>query len=766
MSGCANVAVLAARKLFCAALLCVAMLAYLSPAWGAQAATESEKSFVGSEVCGTCHQTEHKAWSSSHHAEAMMLPDEASIKGDFNDSQFEYQGVVTRFTRDKDGFYIRVREGYAEEKLHKVAYTFGVYPLQQYLIRTDGGRYQAYDVAWDARPKKDGGQRWFKLLPDEDTSEGSPFHWTRHTQNWNSRCADCHSTNVQRGFDSKTNTFKTEFSEISVGCESCHGQGSLHAKLAQRGDFPPDSNYGFDVSLSPGTAFTFVEREDIAVPSGESRDVQINACGACHSRRQQVGAFNPAEAYHNQFVLRRAETPLYFADGQIRDEVFVLGSFLQSKMAQAGVECTHCHDPHNGNLKLQGNAVCTQCHKASAYDATAHHHHPANTEAAQCVTCHMPDTTYMEVDDRRDHSFRIPNPAASELTGSKSVCKDCHKAQTNQWAQEKINDWAGEASLDLFATLNFGIERGDPLALRQVTQFINDPQNPALKRATLLAASGRVPSRLTAETIQKAISSPDPLIRAAALDASDFIPLQHRYGIFRGMISDESASVRFSLARQLAGHEQFLSGKEREALLKLLSEYESQLKLSADAPAGQLALADYYTRTNKLDKAFAAFDKALEIEPAFAAALLNKADLQRATGDDGGAEQTLRAALDVASDSGAVQHSYGLNLIRQGRKSEALEHLRLATQQEDANSRYFYVLAVAQDGEGQTSEAIKTLELANERWPHQYDVLFALVSYLEKTGRTDESLPYLSTLSAIAPNDPAVRARINRASRQ
>jgi hypothetical protein len=46
---------------------------------------------------------------------------------------------------------------------YPIAYTFGVYPLQQYLIAMPGGRLQALGVAWDSRPKEQGGQRWFHL---------------------------------------------------------------------------------------------------------------------------------------------------------------------------------------------------------------------------------------------------------------------------------------------------------------------------------------------------------------------------------------------------------------------------------------------------------------------------------------------------------------------------------------------------------------------------------------------------------------------------
>lgn len=720
------------------------------------------KTFVGSAVCASCHNAEYTSWASSHHAQAMMLPTDESVVGDFSGVSFEHDGVVSTFSKRKGDFVISIDDGV--QVSFEVAYTFGIFPLQQYLIKTDGGRYQAYDVAWDARSKEDGGQRWYKLLPDENTGPDSPFHWSRHTQNWNSRCSDCHSTGVERGYSTQTNTFNTTFSELNVACEACHGKGSEHVRLAQKNGLPSAQFGGFDMSLAPTSQFRFTDDRDIAVPFGTPSQAQVNACGGCHSRRQLIGAVDPADDYHNQYLLRRLESPLYYYDGQIRDEVFVLGSFLQSKMANAGVQCSHCHEPHSGNLKVEGNGVCTQCHKPAVYDVPEHHKHPMESAAAQCVTCHMPETTYMEVDDRRDHSFRVPHPRASEVAESPSVCKDCHKAQSNSWAQEHVDQWSKERPFNPYATLSAKIQKADPLILRPLVEFLASDALPPINKATLLASTGRVPSRLTAETLQENISSVDPMVRAAAIDASDFIPIQHRYGIFRGLIKDPSATVRFSLARQLAGYERSLSGQARADVMTLLNEYEDQLRLSADFPSGQLALADYYLRRGMVERAFAAFDQALEIEPDFAAALLNKADLYRSISDEENAELTLKQAIKVAPDSGAVQHSYGLNLVRLGRKQEALEHLRLATQQVDANSRFYYVYAIALDGQGMPDKALAVLQSANEQWPNQYDVLLGIVTFLEKMGRAQESMKYLSNLSAIAPNDPAVRARVQQLS--
>jgi predicted CXXCH cytochrome family protein len=725
-------------------------------------ALASSAEFVGSVECSQCHTNEAKDWKQSHHAKAMMTPSSETVLGDFSGAEFRHRGVETRFFKEGPKYKIETQNQYGKQEIFSISYTFGVYPLQQYLIDIGQGKLQAFDVAWDSRPSNQGGQKWFKLLPNEDTSPKSLFHWTRHTQNWNARCSDCHSTNVERGFDAKSNSYATTFEEESVGCESCHGAGSQHVDLVKQGAYKRNSRSGFDTYLAPAVAFSFEQGKDIAVPTGKPSKNQVNACGGCHSRRQAIASFDPASDYHDQFILRTIDQNLYHADGQIQDEVFVLGSFLQSKMAQAGVTCTNCHNPHSGVLKVEGNGLCTQCHKPQAYDNEMHHKHKPDTEAAQCVTCHMPTTTYMEVDDRRDHSFKVPHPKTSELSGSPSVCKSCHQEQSNEWASMTIDTWAAQPEFDLFATANLYAQDSDPLGLRKVVEYIDNQENPAIKRATLLALTGNIPSRVSLETISKNLSSTEPMVRKAAVDACDFLPIENRWILLKEKMEDPSASVRFSVARQLVGYERELKGAELSALNKLVAEYAQQLRLSSDFPSGQLEIAAFELRRGNIEQAFEAYEQALVIEPDFSPALLNMADLYRGLGNESRSLETLERALTVAPDSGAVQHAYGLALIRKQDKQKALKHLKLATEQIDAGVRYAYVYAIALDSVGNTSEAIDVLEETNQKWPNQYDVLLSLVTYLDQEGREPESLKYLSNLSAIAPNDPNVRSRIQQ----
>lgn len=421
------------------------------------------ETYVGSNTCGSCHNSEFKDWQQSHHWHAMEVASEKSVLGDFNNAEFTYNGITSRFYKRDGRFFVKTdnAQGLLEE--FEITYTFGFEPLQQYLIDFPDGRKQVLSIIWDTRPKQEGGQRWYHLYPgDESLSHGDtapldpissedPLHWTGSFFNWNSRCASCHSTELQKNYDSKTNTYNTDWLEINVGCESCHGKGSTHTNWAKQGASSTDKHKGWAISLADQGIWSAVEKltksDKTYTPtlkrSGPHAIKQQQVCANCHSRRSELQQADVTKAYNDTNKLRLLETPLYHSDGQILDEVYVYGSFLQSKMHKEGVTCSNCHNPHSLELKvgtpLDSNPVCAQCHNTDTFDTPEHHHHPKGSQGAQCVNCHMPETTYMGVDPRRDHSLRIPRPDLSDTLNSPNACVQCHSDQSNSWASKAVD---------------------------------------------------------------------------------------------------------------------------------------------------------------------------------------------------------------------------------------------------------------------------------------------------------------------------------------
>jgi predicted CXXCH cytochrome family protein len=399
-----------------------------SPALGAK--------FVGSAACAASHEREDTLWRGSHHQLAMQEASDQSVLGTFNNASFKNGDVVSTFFRMGPKFIVRTDGPDGVLHDYEIKFTFGVYPLQQYLIEMPGGRVQALGLAWDSRPSDRGGQRWFFLYPGQNIRSGDPLHWTGIDQNWNYMCADCHSTNVRKNYDARTRTFSTFYAEIDVSCEACHGPGSNHVGWARKqGDWISfDSSKGLLVALD--------ERRGIGWSSaGPNRDVrrskprqserEIQMCARCHSRRGQIHEdYVHGQAVGDDYRVALLDYDLYFPDGQIKAEDYEYGSFVQSRMFNAGVTCSDCHEPHSLKLRAKGDEVCLQCHAAPKYASPEHHFHKLDSAGARCVNCHMPERTYMVVDPRRDHSLRIPRPDLSLKLGVPNACTNCHKGKS------------------------------------------------------------------------------------------------------------------------------------------------------------------------------------------------------------------------------------------------------------------------------------------------------------------------------------------------
>ncbi len=749
---------------------------------------QAEPAFVGSGDCRTCHQEAYNLWRESDHYRAMAVAEPGNVLGDFADVRVAFHGITSRFYQT-DGKYFVETLGAAGQAQFEISYTFGHYPLQQYLVAMADGRLQVLNTAWDSRPLDEGGQRWFHLQPDE--SADSPFFWTRHLQNWNSRCADCHSTNLVKGYDPETHRYTTSFSEPNVACEACHGPGSEHIAAARAGQNAPGEIAGAGNTM----AWRFKPGAAIAVGTGEISASQIDMCGGCHSRRAVVAATG---AYADRYQLALLEAGLYHADGQIEDEVFVLGSYLQSKMHAAGVTCSNCHEPHSGKLVLAGNNLCAQCHRPEVFATTEHHLHPVGSAGGQCVACHMPATTYMLTDDRRDHRFGIPDPALTLESGVPNACGDCHAEQSPGWAVAALGQAAGSA--DVYARLNRRLQAHDALSAPEAMSFVRDPANPAIKRATILALMANLPpGSLAAEAVarlaREMAGSDEPLIRAALIRSLGAAAPATRIAIIKKLATDPFKTVRIEAGRLFSellpeekllveeplaeGGEAALSVLSKTALsvpsktalsvpsktatgVELVNEYRASLELAADTPSGQTALGLLELNLGQSRQAFAAYQQALAIEPDYVPALLNLADLHRASNEEAQAAALLQRAVSFAPEAGAANFSYGLSLIRQKRLAEALGYLETASHGPDSQPRYAYVYAVALDAGARTATALQVLRAASVRWPAQYDLLTLEVLYLEKTQRFDELATPLAELVKLAPASPAVRAWVRK----
>lgn len=731
--------------------------------------------------CAGCHREEVAAWQDSDHGWAMRPATPDSVLGDFADARFIESGeegeVQARFHREDERFLVTLEGPGEPEATWEIAYTFGYFPLQQYLIELPGGRLQGLTIAWDARDEQDGGQRWFSLYPGQTFTPDDPLHWQGRYQNWNAMCADCHSTNLQKGYDPVADVFATTWHEQSVGCQSCHGPSRAHLDWAE--SWAPE-----EPDVSPRDAAARATDRGLGVDLGEMTGQElVGQCARCHSRRQPLGV-GPA---HGQPLLDSAlpsllTEGLYHADGQIQGEVYVYGSFAQSRMYQAGVSCTDCHDPHTNRLRLEGNAVCTQCHNAAPpsrfpgiipadYDSIDHHHHTPGSEGAQCVSCHMPETTYMVVDPRRDHSFRVPRPDLAEATGSPDACTRCHDDMPPERAAASIQAWFGELARAERGATHYGeifaaARQGRSDALRPLQRLVANDATPDIVRATAIDALADfgVPAL---PTLEAALVDEAGLVRAASVPAFARAPDAARVALLLPLLDDPLLAVRDEVVKALAGVSLMrLPEARRDDLLRARRDYERRLRENADLPGNRLNLAVLLSRSGRADEAIAHYRAALAMDPYFLPARGNLVTLLSQRGEAQEAQRVLEDGLALEDmpppDRAHLAYLLALSLAEAQRFAEALSWLDRAVEWRPEHVRSHYNRALLLDRLGRKSQALAALEQGLDLAPEAPDLLYAAVYLNAAAGDIPRALSHLERLRGLQPDDP----RLERLERQ
>lgn len=719
--------------------------------------------FVGRDSCAACHQAEAEVFAGSDHDKAMDLATGQTVLGDFDDVVFEHDGLSNRLYRDGERFMVHTEGEDGLMQDFQVKYVFGVYPLQQYMVEFDRtedmpdcevARLQVLRISWDSRDK-----RWFYLRPPDVADKlaaDDPLHWTGIAQRWQTMCADCHSTNLKKNFDPEKNEYHTTFAEIDVSCEACHGAGSLHVELANKRSLFWDRRYGYG----------------LAKLKGPDAEPQLQTCAPCHSRRgvMKEGAWAGAN-YCDQFRLETLGEATYHTDGQIKDEVYVYGSFIQSKMYHKGIRCTDCHDPHSLKLKHPGNETCTSCHQHSAgkYDVPSHHHHAPGTEGAKCVNCHMPHTTYMEVDPRRDHSLRVPRPDLSVKLGTPNACSHCHVRdqlpkmtadsrdvftekeyslwladtqqspardvtadgktlseliqETDQWCDDACEKWYGEQRKkpQHFAEILHAIRNNEPDAAKEAIKLlaIRDERAPAIARTTVLEELSRRPFRKLPELAEQLAedSEEHPMVRSMAASVMAGARPAKAKSTLMQLLKDESRLVRTTAARALLSSAAFpeLSDSERTRLQGALKEVREELMNASDRSGAHMSWAMICEQLGQFGDAIEAYQTAIKVEPGTTGPRSNLANLL----------EQLAGRVEPSEAAKFSERSKEL------RKEELPLLGRDAKLAPDLGAiQYRYGLALYMDGQNEL--AMKQLETAVELEPENQDFATALKLLKEK----------------------------------
>ena len=636
----------------------LALLAALS-AGAAAPEAQARPGYSADRECAACHPRQAAAWAGSKHDRAMQPASPASVLGDFDNARFSAPQQDTRFFRRGARHFVHTDGPDGRPADFPVTHSFGVHPLQQYLLPLPGGRLQALGVAWDTLKK-----RWFSLYPDGAFPPGSPLHWSGRYQNWNLMCGECHTTAFRKGYDAPNDRYSTRWVAPNVGCQACHGPGQEHTESARRGKPVPTTN--------------------AALASAHG---QVDQCASCHARRTRiVEDATPGTPLLDNFIPDTLRAGLYHPDGQQLDEVFEYGSFRQSRMYQAGVACSDCHEPHSGKTRATGNALCLRCHSptpdpkfpglvARNYDSPEHHFHAAGQPGSQCVACHMPSRDYMVVHGRRDHAIRIPRPDLTRKIGTPNACQSCHPDRPAEWLEAAIDAQHGARQRpEHYGETLHAARAGQPGANARLVALIGDARQPAIVRATAIESlAGPLP--------EAAFSDADPAVRSAAAASLGARPAAERLARLPALLADPIRAVRITAARGLADiPEAQLTPDQIRLRQRGITEFIAAQEAMADMPSAQINLALLQLELGKPQAAATHYRRAIAQDPVSNAARLGLARQLVASRQLDAATRLLDEGIARSSQPGELHFALGLVAGQQKNWKEAAAQLQRAAE--------------------------------------------------------------------------------------
>jgi predicted CXXCH cytochrome family protein len=691
--------------------------------------------FVGSSSCQSCHTKEFNDWKKSDHYLAMQHAHDTTVLGDFNNTTFVADGVTSKFFKKEGKFFINTQGDDGLNHDFEVLYVFGYFPLQQYLISFPGGRLQSTRVSWDSREKK-----WFHQYAGQKIDHHDWLHWTGNSQNWNTMCASCHSTDLQKNYDFKTDSYNTTWNEINVSCESCHGPASKHNDFINSPEYKRGArivNSGLQYAKNP------------------KPQIQLNTCAPCHARKSDIAQmFSPSNEIMDNLIPQIISNDFYYADGQIRDEDYEYSSFTQSKMFHKEVRCSNCHNPHSGKLITTGNALCLNCHEPK-YNTEQHHFHKINTEGAQCISCHMPVKTYMGNDHRRDHSFRIPRPDQSIIFETPNTCTSCHTGKSNTWAADAIKKWYGSTRAYHFSDdLLPGSELTDK-SEKHLLKLLADTLQPEIARATAAYYLSTIQTPQSADGLIRALSDKKALVRYHAVRSLENFPPEVWQSVAQKNLTDNVRAVRIAAADLYHNLPlEAIPASARNSFAAADAENKKYLQYQTDFAVGNVMLADYHLQGGDHLNAIIHYVRGLEKDSLMNYARLNLAASYSSVGKNPEALKALKEAAVIDPKNERVFYNLGLLYYEMKDIPAAMESFQQSVKLNSTNPSLYYNYGLLLQQQGKPKEAEQILLKGYAMNPQAVNVNYALAFLYANQNNVQKARVHAQVLRQMDPNNP------------
>ncbi len=647
---------------------------------------------IGPDACVECHAAEVEEWRGSHHDLANRPISIARDRDAFTPTRrVEESGVVYELSEENGTFLLRVLHDDGSVDTHELIGVIGETPLRQYLTILPGNKVQTISASYDVLE-----DRWFDVFAGEDREPGEWGHWSGQGMNWNANCAYCHTTEYEKGFDFEGNAYHSSWVQQGLACASCHTGLEDHVEAARA-----DENYTSTLEQLSSEQVT-------------------ESCAACHSRRDQLTAddFTPGDHYDDHFALSLPDQPgLYYPDGQILDEVFVYASFEMSRMGHAGVSCLDCHNPHTLEtiLPVENNLLCMRCHSGGLMDAqiidpVEHSRHPAGSSGNSCVECHMPKTTYMQVDPRADHGFLHPDPLMTRELGIPNACNNCHehKDESVAWAIEWAEEWYGEELAEspqrrraraISAAYEF-----DPAALDDLLALTESEEVPAWRATYAGLLSNYLPNQRVERTLRNLMDDESPLVRSRATDG--IARTERGEAGLLDQLDDPSRSVRLAAARGLAVRNQPVPDEEVNA------EWQRYLQFNSDRPQTLFFLAHEAVREGRQDDVRKHLERAVSLDRVNPEVYHQSAVLLSAARLNEVAARYLYTGWELAPENPNFPYSLGLLAAEENDLESAVDYLEQTVAIEPQFYRAWYNLSLAYSQLNRHEDAARAMRRA------------------------------------------------------
>ncbi len=727
--------------------LLVALLASLTICVFPSPASGEGNGYAGAETCRTCHRAVYERWRGTAHGQAMGEATPAIVKGDFESHNvYAYGGNTSRMAAGDDGYRMTTDGPDGKPGAYGIGYTLGIRQQQTYLTRMPGGRLQVLPTIYDVT-----GGRWFDAAEGivrvgRPLRPGDFYYWSGPGRTWNSQCAECHATGVRKGYDPASDTYDTQFSDLSIACEACHGPAASHVSV-RKGGMSPEMGRMPDLGkLSPARA--------------------VEVCSVCHAKKHDMReGFRPGDDFLGHFdpVLADDEQN-FWPDGQDKLLVFAYHAFTEGRpYREGGLVCTDCHDPHGSGrvadlvLAPSDPGLCSRCHGDLTDRPERHTRHAPNSAGSVCVRCHMP-SRINETLLVTDHRMTVPVPENTVRFGSPNACNQggCHEDRTPEWTAQQAARLYGAYQIPRVrrAEAVSGGWKGDPSAAGPLAKILSDSREGPFLRAAASALLGRIgaargPDALTRTASGDEIRNPlsiliqslrdsHPSVRARAATALGQAGALRALRPLVAALGDTSVTVRIRAAFSLTTLGRIpapLDTADRRAF----SEHEAWAHgFMADNPPARVTLGEAYESRRDFRAALAEYRAALRIDPTDSEAKARSEAVAREVLAGERVRAMLATALSANPNDVRAHTALGMAEARWGDWQEAVEHLQIAVRLGAGGEAIFVNMGDALRGLGKFRAAAEAYRQALAQAPRSPGAFRGLALIACEEGREAE----------------------------